>query len=197
MAVGYQWTKNYLEVQIIPKWSQNGSTNRSQIGKIQEKRHAENDAEIWSLTNSKKCIFQSTLGDQRVDFWAVRGEGGQTLGDIWLTSSVIWHARHPGGVRRMFFDEKLVLLDPRIVWFCYFGCFWAISKNRNFLCRSWEAKKREKFDPWPSKGSPSNSRDPPGIHQGSTGGGISTHSLPQASTIYQRTGINRYKKTVF
>ena len=44
--------------------------------------------------------------------------------------------------------------------------FGAISKNRNFLCRSWEAKKREKIDPWPSKGSPSNSRDPPGVHQG-------------------------------
>ena len=39
--------KSYAKMmQIIPKWSQNGSPNRSKIGKIQEKRHAENDAEI-------------------------------------------------------------------------------------------------------------------------------------------------------
>ena len=39
--------KSYAKMmQIMPKWSQNGSPNRSQIGKIHEKRHAENDAEI-------------------------------------------------------------------------------------------------------------------------------------------------------
>ena len=32
---------------MIPKWSQNGGQNRSKIGKVMEKRHAENDAEIW------------------------------------------------------------------------------------------------------------------------------------------------------
>ena len=30
---------------IMPKWSQNGDRNHSKIGKIPEKRHAENDAE--------------------------------------------------------------------------------------------------------------------------------------------------------
>ena len=71
--------------------------------------------------------------------------------------------------------------------------FGRYRKSFFFLCRTMEVQKREKS----ILARPRDPRGTPGIHQGSTGGGISTHSLPQASTIYQRTGINRYKKPVF
>jgi len=61
---------------------------------------------------SKRIPTRSTPGDERVDFWTVRGERGEDSSPFRLTSSLILHARYPGGVRRMKIDQKSSLGRP-------------------------------------------------------------------------------------
>ena len=86
---------------IMTKGSENGSRNPSKIGKVMEKRHAENDVEIWSRKKSRKVAESIDPGDAKVEYLSVPGEGGKLkpANTGWLYS--VWHARHPGGVRRM------------------------------------------------------------------------------------------------
>ena len=63
-------------------------------------------------TNPTKSVTRSTPGDERVDFWTVRGERGEDSSPFRLTSSLILHALHPGGLRRMKIDQKSSLGRP-------------------------------------------------------------------------------------
>ena len=57
------------------------------------KFEAEKNPSKWKKSiKMEKQIFPD---DPMVVFWAVQGEGGKTLGHIWLTSSLILHAVHP------------------------------------------------------------------------------------------------------
>ena len=81
-----------------------------------EKRHAQNDVEIWSW---KKWIKMGKNGKTNLSwrskgrFLARRGEGGKTLGHIWLTSSLILHAVHPRRGAADVFWSKSRLWRPK------------------------------------------------------------------------------------
>ena len=48
--------------QMIPKWSQTGSQNPSQIEKVMKKRHAKNDAETKGKGNPRPGPIKSISG---------------------------------------------------------------------------------------------------------------------------------------
>ena len=67
-----------------------------------KKRMPKNNVEIWGQKNQISANFAGGLGS----IFGGAGEGGKlkTANTGWLTG--IWHARHPGGVRRMDNDAK-------------------------------------------------------------------------------------------
>ena len=68
-----------------------------------KKRMPKNNVEIWGQKNQSLRDFAGGLGS----IFGGAGEGGKlkTANTGWLYS--IWHARHPGGVRRMENDAKM------------------------------------------------------------------------------------------
>ena len=81
------------------KWEPKSIKNQKSDGK----KHAKNNAEIWGRTKQFLHRFPRWLGS----IFGGAGEGGKlkTANTGWLYS--IWHARHPGGVRRMENDAKM------------------------------------------------------------------------------------------
>ena len=71
--------------------------------KLWKKRMPKNNVEIWGQKNLSLRDFAGGLGS----IFGGTGEGGKlkTANTGWLYS--VWHARHPGGVRRMENDAKM------------------------------------------------------------------------------------------
>ena len=94
------------------KRRQNGATRGPKIMNNTKNDMPKMRSRLGVAKKSKRIPTRSTPGDERVDFWTVRGERGEDSSPFQLTSSLILHARHPGGVRRMKIDQKSRLGRP-------------------------------------------------------------------------------------
>ena len=108
---------------MMPKCIQNGSRNPLKIEKVMEKGMPKNNVEIWGQKNQILGDFAGGLGS----IFGGAGEGGKlkTANTGWLI--IVWHARHPGGVRRMLFGAKTDIGPPRVDWFCNFSKLFSAS----------------------------------------------------------------------
>ena len=125
------------------KWIQDGSQNRSKIGKRRKKGIQKSMKKMMRNLEASEYQNQSPLGHQRDDFGAGgevrRGTSPSGTGDFGFDSVI------PGGVRRILFHEKWSL-EPRAPkgrFILLFERFRTSSKKRRLFDADSEGSKIE------------------------------------------------------